>query len=775
MIQIRDILPDSISINSYFTELYGIEVISKSEGDNPFFVLDDLNGLVMSLKTKSKQFMNKFVFIAITRNKVKTKDYPDFYKTRMFLFTFDKGIYQTILQKIKDSGKALSGIELAKAVIDCSTLLCGYELKGKRLERNGINIEDSDAYNLVSIRNINVAIEEAFRYVEKKYGYDLFVGYHFSNRSKDLLSLSKTLSTKWEGTLWIAIDFNDLGGILKRRRLSFSNSPEKYKTYSAFIERYNSNELILAGVSTYLVIKGIDEDNKAIADESLSSLGFNAYPKAVNKMSIIRETPLKRRDYDFLAVAKTETLAEYFSSSFEKTYVPKDIDIFGISMDKEFVSYSFKEEGVMPHSVIVAPTNSGKSFSIQKVITQILDIDIKHLTENAEEIGKDKKINANIRWFDIGFSAKKLNELLKLRGYNVEIASPYPENFKYNPVEVEVYEDIEFSVEMINLILALKGEEKLTANEEAYFRKYLEIFLKDKSKIPSLSNPISVLKDFLSEEKAYSRALELGYDPLTSKLIDLKEPEFKRFHNPLIDDVISFANEDAFRGDISEEEREILQSLISKLSSVSAISYFSSYSNVDVKSPEYVYYELSLLKEIEVFPAIAVGIIWKVYKADIQKERDIKKVYIFDEFHNYNRLKGEDSTNLEVRSHINKIFSVMMREGRRYNVRLMFISQSPKDFDDTILSNAGSKIILSPAYSGSKEGEGANFLNEVKERFNFSEELMNKIRSMPRYHWCLVYPSGYFTLTFPILDIEKQLYNSEVTEVVLPTGEVISV
>ena len=116
--------------------------------------------------------------------------------------------------------------------------------------------------------------------------------------------------------------------------------------------------------------------------------------------------------YDFLV---PESFLSNYISCVHKAKTA-NADFWGFDKNGGFTNYSFAVDNDNPHSIIVANTGAGKSYTLQKIITSMINLNYK--THKAENLDRDKVV---VRYFDIGFSNAKLINFLKQNKENSQI------------------------------------------------------------------------------------------------------------------------------------------------------------------------------------------------------------------------------------------------------------------------------------------------------------------------------------------------------------------
>ena len=444
---------------------------------------------------------------------------------------------------------------------------------------------------------------------------------------------------------------------------------------------YDTGAERFAIVNSTTHFKEIDE---SILGTFGTSLKVNFLKKDIFKKNTLQKTPLKFRDseYDFLV---PESFMANYISCVHKARTRK-ADFWGFDKNGGFTNYSFAADNDNPHAIIVANTGAGKSYTLQKIITSM--IDVNYQTHKAENLGKDKVV---VRYYDIGFSNAKLIDFLKENKENslIHVESDFA-NFSYNLVNLdessnEAFEgDLMFSADLVSLILSSQaGAEPLTLNE---FSTYKEI-LRDiyTGKVERQRYRILNIKN----SKLRNRLLAAGY-AATEELINLPE-EYNFLKKPLLEEVIKRAELQAQNQQIQSDDRAVFDSLRRKLDSIKKLNYFSDFDTEDATIADFLSMDLNNYKENSLFVPIFVSVFQKTYMKDrayaIKRKAEgksvSKKLYILEESPNFFRVP---------------YFCIMIEklalEARKYGVHLILIAQLAEQLPNNILKVADTRILM---------------------------------------------------------------------------------
>ena len=749
--RIQFIHDDCVIVNNAFKTLYGLKVVSGTES----FVTADKDKVATTFRRGiNSGRKDNFLFEAVKRTRV--QGYPvkgSTYKTEVFLFTFSPVILDEVSDVIPTARK-MTGGETANALFRCHTLADEYYWRNKQIVNDNIPIFSKDT---IFVPPVGRKYTEFFyneikkREGRKEYPFRVIKGLSPNTAEPDMETL---FSLGWTGTLWLRFNFNNIYSVVKARSNLLSADKER-KYWKDFAERYKAGEETIAILDTTF----ITSDKKPPYIPMFNALSLTPLEWFKDREKVIAETPLSYVDENFGIFIYPDRASNYAVSSFAKNYSAKGQadTIYGVNKNSEYTTYSFFKEAQSPHSLIIAPTRSGKSFFSQDLVTEMANVNVEKLFKGTI---KPFKLPIFVRYFDVGFSAEFLVELMKRRGFSVAVMNPMPD-LRVNVMEIDSIEEVDISINLVNLILATKGMKPLNAVEEGFFRKATEFIMMDKKKFV-YAPKIGIFKG--EYPKAYARALELGYKD-TNLISDLKEHDFDNFKYPTINDVIRMLNKmenNLPEGD--KQSREVLTGLTFKLKAVEGIPNFKYWSDTSISGKDFVYFDLNNLKGTSLFVPAYMGILVRTIRQ--LKKADPKKIKLFinDEFHNVSKYEV-----------FSKFFTVLAREAAKYNIYLVFISQNAEDVSKETASNIATKVFLKPASdepsTGKKESPSALFEESVKEHYALNKEVVNQFNNLPKYTPLFIYPSGWFTLRMPVDEYKAKVFESrEITEITTPDG-----
>jgi len=608
----------------------------------------------------------------------------------------------------------------------------------------------------------------------------------FPDKHPDMKQLMRE---KWHGYIAFIFDFNErrVKGYIAETRSSTRNFEKNKEIRNIYKEL--KDEVEEGGLGADYCVNNIYAliDNPSAINRISSALNVTFIEKSVFRKKIIYGTPITQRDGSCDGLGFSKDNASYIQAIHKRHNIktPKSNDIYGVDIMGNYISYSFSETGESPHWSMIAPTRSGKTFWIMKMVSQSIGAHItpKSLSQIMDERDKGYALipldkveyctrlgDRRVVQFDVGYSALKFATELKRR---------YPDDvilfkddldnlrfgltdirFNYNTNQLN-QEDINFSLSIISLILELNGEKILSAQErgeieEALTRIFIEDIYTGKELIKleeygGYDEVIEKLKEKLGDEyDPYARTTELG----------LRGTDLDFIQKPLLSDVIKELSNKANNVMTKENDRKACENAISKLKVITKSDIFSLYSKSSIKDSFYFYMELETIKGLgaNIFLPIFMTIFQKLYRRDVLRAqwfKDRNKVppkvyYIIEEAHNFTGIES-----------LKKLFEILLRESARYNIHLGFITQDANDLPEELINNIGTRIVMpSNSISGEqlKKGYwGTGDKAEIPSAFYD--------RYKEKYYAFVNYGKGVVTIKPPVSEAEERLFNSNPTEI----------
>lgn len=732
-VKILDIKDDSIILNTANKELFGIELTGTSSVEK---YIDNAN--IQSIYDSVTNEKKGLIYHVIVKN--------DKYQ-KMYIFSY----YREVVKVIADilNIKLLKGIELADALLDIN-LNNEYFIADKKLNKI-INIDHTKAIDsnpkeevVNSILRISVADN-----IKKAQVYRAYAVKDTSMRAIDYVKLFKI---PFKGVIWCNFDF------CKVRRNGFAQTfhdsrkmwgqKAGFENFKDIFDRNPSNPILTSSLALLL-----DSDGSDIIQIG-EILGYSYANFQHSRLKPICTMPLQKVDTHFVLPITLDFL-NYRIALTHKEQTPK-ADIYGVDLKGGFINFSFTAENNAPHSVILAETGSGKSFAKQKMLAQMLELDIK--TGFCENLGLNSRQYA-IRNFDIGGSDFPTYNLIKSNPKNnIERISEDFENFAFNIVNFEINpetekpyeEDIAFAVDLISMYLEATGVKPLTANEVKVFKNIAFRIYSGDLEIENYR--VNSLR--LYNRETYIKLKEsLGYAEATL-LADIKEKEFDFLKKPKLLDFQKHASILAKNQQIENAEREAYFSLEGKLAGLKD-SVFNKFDNFSVGDTAYIYADFNTIKESTLFVPLFFAIFWKIFIKDRKRSIKFKSqgksspklIYAIEEASNYFRFQTFVT-----------MFEKLALETRKYNVHLMFILQNLEDVPPAIMNNLPTRIFLTTPE------RKQDLLYKIKNSLNPTKEFIRAVEVCEQYVMIVQYSKGVFNLRLEYTSDEVALFSSNPNE-----------
>lgn len=713
ILEVLAIHENYIEINTHHKTLYAIELSGNDTIEQP------LSSLTMdTLYEFAAKDAKGYFYQAILKDENYQKQY---------IFSYSKDVIEIIARTLDIT--LLSGKEIIDVLFDLF-LDNSFYIQDKQIHRQ-LNISEDETVSYLPI-------ETTFNKVLKNNIYQNLNSLAVYNgvKIKDTphkINYNSLYELDFTGVIWAYFDFNQSRSLKYAQNLvdqrKFYGGKEPFVDYAYDVEKgmekvITVNFEILAKKMTLSTLNKVSE-----------ILSVNFTLKKNKLTSSIAKTQLKYRDTRFDLPANISFLYDRISPVHKKA--SKSPDFFGQDAKKAHINFSFSMDNDNPHSLIVAPTGSGKSVAKQKMLSQMIEIDFK--TGFASKLGLDS-FQYGIRNFDIGESDKPTFLLLsKNKKNNVGEIKGRLKDFSFNLLNFEldekdepIVEDIQFSSDLISMILESQSSE-LSEN--------VGLNIQEMGKFKEIVRHIYKTGEFqefkvrrLKEKRIslYEELINLGYNDNT-KLKDLKEQEYSYLKVPLLSDVIKIANIRKTNQQISAKEQEGYSNLYEKLSDVDSLEYFSDYDNLKISDTAYLYAELNNIKESTLFVPMFFGIFWKVYIKDRNRALFYKSqnkvlpklIYVIEESSNYFRFKTFQT-----------MFEKLVYEARKYNIHMMFIIQNVEEIPYTIFKNINTRIFLFPP------DQKEDIISFIKDKFKAPEKVVTTMNKSKQYNLIIWYNRG---------------------------------
>lgn len=613
-----------------------------------------------------------------------------------------------------------------------------------------IDFDDINTENMVDPLYLH------FRDIIKERVYDLdknFDMYQILKMKKTLTTdMSVFSKTNFNGVL--ALNVNLSKSFVEKKLQSISDYSDMFdkrikQETEDFIEEYEKLSLPIVTTNGYILTKD-DRAAMIVADK----LNFDIEKKVIHKKDILSKSLMITRDLDLDILIDAKRL-DYFTGSFTRKIMnTKDIKEIGSSLDfwghdifGSFANYSFRANK-NPHAFIVAPSGSGKSFTLLKIISQI----IRYNFDTGIAEGIDDKY---IRFFDVGFTGLKFTTAIKeYHGKRkVALLESRLNDIKFSLFDVKLTasgipqtEEYVYMLSMMDIILEINDETVLSGL--------------DRQELIAAINSLFTNRDY--EFLTISKLRDLGYDVTRlyelgyvdfNKMDKVKEPEFNKYKVPMISDLIQELDKRYRDSTTTETRKKILEKLVLKIRVIDSIGFFSYFNKTDLDFKNFYYMDFQHIKSnSKVFVAIFWFFLNTLYRMDVEDalsarergEEPKNKYYIIEEAHNFLKLKA-----------FSNLFEVMSREARKYRIHLIFVSQDLGDVPAKIMTNIATKMLIYPR----QQKDVDRMVKQIDEIFSTNSTIMQRVfEQLERYTMLLDSDLGTFGMRFDISPKEFELF-----------------
>lgn len=600
----------------------------------------------------------------------------------------------------------------------------------------------------------------------------------------------------WKGYIAFTFDFSEnrvKGHIreIRKETKAFDKNKKIRHAYKTLDEEIRSTD----DPSKYCVMNVVALiDNPKIKDRLSAELNISFIEKHRKRKEIIYGTPLSFRDSMYDGLATIEQCGQYIRSIHKRHNMPsqKSRDIYGVDIYGNYTAYSFSETGESPHWAMVAPTRSGKTFTIMEMVIQSIgakivpktpremgDMFAQEAKSELDRIYPEDKIEyctklgkVKIVQFDIGFSAIKfIKELKKAYPQEVILFEDDLNNLRFGVTDIRYdyenkrlnVEDVNFSIFTMSLILEVNGESMITAAEQNEITEALERIysedtytgrdLKYLEEIGGYEEVLAKIKSMLGEK----------YDPyLKTTEMNLRGTELDFLQKPLIKDIMKELNNKMQSLMVKQTERDSCASAYNKLKIIDGNIIFSLYPKSSIKDSSYFYMELQTIKTLgdQIFIPVFLSIFQRLYRRDVLRAQEYKGrnevppkiIYIIEEAHNFiGQQNGYES--------LRKVFDVILREAARFNIHFGFITQGTRDIGEDLLGNIRTRIVMP------SEGVTGEELKEYYWKSDTGREGDFYSLNAEKYYAFINYGKNVLAIKTPVTKSEERILNSNPTQI----------
>lgn len=723
-LMIDNVGDDYVLLNTMYKNLYGIKLEGSSNIPN-FFNVDDAKTLYRTYKNKP----NAFFYYVILKDGI---------YHRQYIFSYNKNLLKTIGEKFRL--ELLSGEELANIILDLF-MQNQFYIKDKDINRT-ISLNFNSPLEANSHIFKKIARENIFQNLNKT---DIYQSYK-TIEGVQKTDISELLKMNFKGVIWNYFDIeqrhieNHISRLINTAKWTGNKN-----LFTELKEAYDIGDIQLVIANSIASFREIDE---SIIGNFGTALKVDFLKKDIFKKNTLQKTPFKFRDTEFDFLAPIDFLGNYISSVQKRR--TRNADFYGLDKNGGFVNYSFAYDNDNPHSFIVANTGAGKSFTLQKILVDMIDVD--YTNAYARNLGKDKVL---VRYYDIGFSSENLLAYLKTNRENniAHIESEFS-NFTYNICNLdetskETFEaDLVFVCDLANLILSSQeGSQILLSSEIALFKDLL------KSTYKTGDYEHYRVRD-IKNKKLQNKILEITNNNINSFLKDLPQ-EYDFLKKPLLIDIIKKAEIQIQNQQISKTDRQDYETLARKLRDIHSLEYFSNFDSEDVIDADFLSMDLNNYKESSLFIPIFVSIFQKTYlkdraysiKCKRERKKISKKLYIIEESANFFRI-----------DYFSVLLEKLALEARKYGVHLILIAQQLEHIPKRILKVIDTRIFLI------KPDKKNEFIKDIELTFEPSTEVLQSLNNTKKHELCIWYSEGVFNLKLQISDFETKLFTTNPDE-----------
>jgi len=787
---VRKIEENNVILND-LEPLWGFKLASLKEESKTIKteLLENLRSMCFSA-SKTERKYNNYLYLVFYKKRVgefsdlevyffaREKDIANFIKGTLNVVPLDGISLTNALLRIQTLSEDLTVLKDKKIVREIE-IFSDYFLK-KFDEKERFKTLESSFYSATERAYLKVLNEKL---TEREIAY--YVG--ALPLETELVNLDKILYDDWEGALWVILNLNDITSFL-RDRLKYIPL-EDQPPYMQILKEYERGNVPLLGMWVYFATSA-DTDMTKI-EPVFSALSLKPLKISYQIGDYVWKTPLKVRDPDYMLVKKTEYASKIIVDEYRKFYKhPKPMvygkDRFGIYVNLDLFD---KRVSSNQHACLIGRPGTGKSFTLENIVKQVLNIDAEKLYKglySPKEIGERVR-GIRVRYFDKGFSAELFFKLLKERGFPVGLGAIRVEDMLFNPVEINPQRDlqsqIEFAVTMINTILEASNIDPLDGFERAKVASILQKFATNPEKFAITAKTIyltaierSYSEDMKMLRPFYRKILEVAKEkkvpPEKIKSLTIFEAGkllgLKNFTVPTVADMHNIVLRLKNLPDVSNEERKTLESLTRKLEVVknTPFGYFSLL-DIELIEPYSLFYlDIEELMNSQYFTAFILALLQRMLEKDkYDKTEEEKVLYIFDEVHNLFRIEE-----------FRKFLTRLTLELRRFGIALIFASQNPEHFPPEVLSALDTHIILDPRESDlakySSQLKGGEDI-EIKDVETIEKVIIPSLKMSSERYIIVRGTQQLFTLSLPISKYDLIVLDTSRHSLELPDGKVI--
>lgn len=516
----------------------------------------------------------------------------------------------------------------------------------------------------------------------------------------------------------------------------------------------------------------IISDKEIEAKNIATKMGYEIVEKdGLDKLYIQKKTFLLTRVLDYDLIVPCSTMSKIIGIRTKtvitktrldklmdgKPWVDVVVDFFGYNIYGSFVNFCFRANR-NPHVCIIADSGSGKSVTVQKILSSICRIDYKKETVKRWD-------EVQTRYFEIGASSASLQKFLKkIYGDSVGLIEGSLESMKFSLSDVKTFtrekgeivvdsNSLTNSIYLLNVVLFEWGENPLTASEQGLYENAVrEVYRKSDYKGLTISELEQLSKVAYKEKLDLFR--EKNYDGITW-LTEIKDcGNLDNLTKPLMRDIIAYLSRKSGSTNINKQELADYNTLIKKLNAVSGVesSIFGSLNSLVFDNKPFYSIEFNNIKSNKkILRSLFTFMFIQLYEKDVAEAIRRKKaglkmkqtVYIFEESRNF----FEDNPELV------KMPKTLIFEGRKYQIQGIFIAQQVAHIPPEIVKGCSSMFFLLPE----KDESRIELKKDIKALYP-TEAVQFLLDNIEMHTLGIISDLGSFTCKLDVSDEEMSLF-----------------
>lgn len=735
-IGLREIGPDFVRLSdAKERQLYGVKLEVKNNSSVP------LN--IEKLRNAFQHDENADLNFFYVRKK-------HFHAT--YVLTFNKRIATSLSADFKTS--LLNGNQIVGALFDIY-LGNSHSLDTQSFtQKPMVNYEEAKNDELID--PLYVGFQEMIRDrvydLEKEYEFYQVV--RFDHRIT--VDFTAYKNVKFNGVLALNINLSRKAKLSKlRSQKSYASlfDQKQSKKLGEFIKEDEKYGFPYVIVNAYMI-----SDDEDAATRIATELGLTVEKQTMFAGKIIAKTIALQRNVTYNSFVDTESCSA-LSSVFTRKLIDASavlaknapVSLWGYDIYDALANFSFRHNK-NPHCAIVAPSGSGKSHQLQKILSMLIRYDVKTNTSTRLK-------ETYSRFFDVGLSAdafvNKLhneypNEVSRFEG-DVDKLKMSILDFKTTPENpLPLNEELNMSIMLINIILETNRSTPLSIEESNEFKSMVSIMYRKK-----MRHTITIDKlRTLGYPDAAEKMLALGYDSFDN-VWDVKEEEFENFKRPTLPDFIGELRNLVNSTTIIEDRKITIGSLLGKMNAIDSMRVFSYFNAIPIELKNFYYIDFEKIKRDE---TLFIPVFWYLIQSFLRMDVDDaigyynrgeqkpERHYIIEESHNFLKLKSFVA-----------MFDTLSRELRKHRIFLFFVTQRIQDIPESILDNLATKILVYPGENEDKEATISGIRDHLHiKNTDMAEDIFKK---MEPYMTMIISEQGTFATRFETNKEEIELFS----------------